>query len=60
MVIRAASRVEPSSSQGQLQLSFSKGVIFEKNVAATGMERLRKVVPCMEILSYAYAHAARH
>ena len=43
VVIRASSRVEPAGSSGQLALSFSKGVVFEKNAAAAGLERLRKV-----------------
>ena len=43
VVIRAASRTDPPDSEGQLQLDFSKGVIIQRNIASTGMERLRKV-----------------
>ena len=42
VVLRAASRAEPGGSAGQLSLSLSKGVVFEKNAAAAGLERLRK------------------
>ena len=45
VVIRAASRTEPPDSGGQLQLDFGKGVVIQRNVAGTGMERLRKVQP---------------
>jgi len=45
VVIRAASRTEPPDSGGQLQLDFGKGVVIQRNVAGTGMERLRKVLP---------------
>jgi hypothetical protein len=43
VVIRAASRVDPPDSEGQLQLDFGKGIIIQRNIASTGMERLRKV-----------------
>ena len=50
VVIRAASRTDPSDSDGQLQLDFGKGVIIQRNIAGTGMERLRKVRGVMHSL----------
>lgn len=43
VVLRAASRAEPPRTQGNLSLSFSKGIVFDANAANRLLERLRKV-----------------
>lgn len=42
VVLRAASRAEPPAGQGNLSLSFSKGFVFDSNIAGRSLERLRK------------------
>jgi hypothetical protein len=45
VVLRAASRAAPPRAQGNLSLSFSKGIVFDANASGRLLERLRKVRP---------------